>query len=72
MEHQPNPDDSHDHTYPDTVATTTHPTQPDGLRHIETEPFPERATRRMDAMDRRISQMEAAMARLLSMMEPGK
>lgn len=70
MEHQPNSDDSHNHTYPGTVATTTYPTGPEGLRYID--PFPERATRRMDDMERRISQMEAAIARLINTMEPGK
>ena len=72
MGHQPNPDDSNNHTYPGTVATTTYPNQPEGLRHIQTDPFPEPATRRMDYLERRISQVEAALARLISTMEPGK
>lgn len=57
-EQQPNSDDSH--TYPGTVATTTYPTGPEGLRYID--PFPERATRRMNDMERRISQLEAALS----------
>lgn len=46
MSHQPNPDNSHDHTYP---------TKPEGL---SIAPFPERATYRMDAMERRIAALE--------------
>ena len=53
MDYQPNSDNAHEHTYP---------VQPEGLRHFDIDPFPDRITRRLAALEAEVQALRKALA----------